>query len=343
MVRLSAFVAGCVALCAAAALCPGSQAADDALPGATEARRAIERSLPLLTASADSWRTARKCVSCHHLPSTIWSLNEAKARGFRIDEAKLKELSAWSFSTRTPVAPEAENAKNVVQEMTQLLLAHAAGAAERTSLDAYERYEPFLAGMQDADGSWKEANVVREGQNIAEAQYVDVLWAVLGLTSLQNAGEGLSEKTQGSLAAALQQARTWLQERTAGTRADGIALRMLLEHRSGSAEATARLRRQLLDQQNADGGWGFTAGSESNPHVTGECLYALGESGCSREHPAVERAWKYLLAAQRPDGSWETFSRRAFGAGQPRKVNEITTHWGTAWATIGLLATMPPR
>jgi hypothetical protein len=33
-------------------------------------------------------------------------------------------------------------------------------------------------------------------------------------------------------------------------------------------------------------------------------------------------------------------SRTALAADKPGKVNDVTIHWGTGWATIGLLRTL---
>ena len=52
-----------------------------------------------------------------------------------------------------------------------------------------------------------------------------------------------------------------------------------------------------------------------------------------------------LMEWQQPDGSWKV-STASFHAttGKPRvaRTDEVYTYWGTAWATIGLLHTLPP-
>ena len=55
--------------------------------------------------------------------------------------------------------------------------------------------------------------------------------------------------------------------------------------------------------------------------------------------PAVRRAAKYLVDTQQPDGSWKALSRQAFST-KPDMMTPVTVHWGTAWATIGLLTTI---
>ena len=95
-------------------------------------------------------------------------------------------------------------------------------------------------------------------------------------------------------------------------------------------------RQSLLDLQNEDGGWAFVKAGASHVHTTGECMYALSEIGEQPAHPALEKARKYLLATQTADGSWLVSSRR-----NPEKTYDISNFWGTSWATIGLLRTLP--
>jgi squalene-hopene/tetraprenyl-beta-curcumene cyclase len=69
----------------------------------------------------------------------------------------------------------------------------------------------------------------------------------------------------------------------------------------------------LLARQNPDGGWGEQAGSYSDPALagvgpsmpplTGLVLTALVDAG-ERSSDAVSRGAAYLLASQRPDGTW---------------------------------------
>src|SRR6266481_193727 len=62
-----------------------------------EVRRAVDRALPFLEKSSSAWRSERKCVTCHQVPFAVWALTEGKARGFKVDAAKLDDLTAWAF------------------------------------------------------------------------------------------------------------------------------------------------------------------------------------------------------------------------------------------------------
>jgi hypothetical protein len=55
---------------------------------------------------------------------------------------------------------------------------------------------------------------------------------------------------------------------------------------------------------------------------------------------SVRRAWKYLVGTQQNDGTWWALSRKNFNT-KPDKSNDVTFHWGSGMATIGLLKTLP--
>jgi hypothetical protein len=60
------------------------------------ARQAIGRSLPFIEKQGLAWIKERGCVSCHQVPSMVWSLNEAGRHGFAIDRKKLEQWNAWT-------------------------------------------------------------------------------------------------------------------------------------------------------------------------------------------------------------------------------------------------------
>jgi hypothetical protein len=65
----------------------------------------------------------------------------------------------------------------------------------------------------------------------------------------------------------------------------------------------------------------------------------LGFLGRERDDPVVRRAWDFLLRTQENDGSWQTPQE---AVNTRRRGLNVYTYWGTAWATIGLLRTLPP-
>jgi hypothetical protein len=124
-----------------------------------------------------------------------------------------------------------------------------------------------------------------------------------------------------------------------GTTNESLIGALLVERKYGQAERAARMLEELLGRQNANGGWAWQRGGESDAFATGQALYALGLSGVSANTAAVGRGRDYLVASQTDDGSWPDASRAISSAANParlKKVAPIYRYWGTAWAVIGL-------
>jgi hypothetical protein len=92
------------------------------------------------------------------------------------------------------------------------------------------------------------------------------------------------------------------------------------------------------DRQTADSRlWCQLEGRASDALATGQALCALAAAGEEPESPAIRRARRFLLNSQREDGSWLVRTRT------PRGHDEIVNYYGTGWATIGLIRSMPGR
>src|SRR5262249_54185632 len=70
-----------------------------AAPAATSqnVRGAVQRSLPYVEKVSTAWMREQKCNSCHNVTFLLWTHNEAAARGFDVDRAKLAQWTKWSL------------------------------------------------------------------------------------------------------------------------------------------------------------------------------------------------------------------------------------------------------
>ena len=71
-------------------------------------------------------------------------------------------------------------------------------------------------------------------------------------------------------------------------------------------------------------------------------LYCLGQMGMGENDPAVRKAWKHLIRTQQQEGWWHCPTRELFST-KPDTVRDTSIHWGTAWAAIGLMHTLPRK
>lgn len=303
-------------------------------------RQAVEKSLAFLEKSSATWRTDKKCVTCHQVPFTIWALNEAKDHKVEVPPAKVDDLTRWAFDFCVTNENKGEKTGGFHLTMVDMILSQANSPVREDAIKAYSAFEPLLAMRQKEDGSWREGNQVRLTGGEHEADEVDTMWTVLAIHSLERLGDRLPAKTLKALTAQREKAMGFLKDAKPGKRMDWLALQMLLARETNKADRCRELEKELRSLQNRDGGWGFVRDGASYPHVTGECLFALSVVGLTANDHAVKRAGTYLLGTQQPDGSWKALSRASFST-KPDKINEITIHWGTAWATIGLLRTLP--
>jgi hypothetical protein len=102
------------------------------------------------------------------------------------------------------------------------------------------------------------------------------------------------------------------------------------------------LAKELLAQQNADGGWSQLATLQSDAYATGEALFALHVAGrIPIAHTAFERGRHFLLATQLQDGTWHV-RRRAFPfqptmkSGFPHGRDSWISAAATSWAVVAL-------
>ena len=136
----------------------------------------------------------------------------------------------------------------------------------------------------------------------------------------------------------------WLRENKSTDTTQAIALRLLLDVRTGkSAEQLQSGIDRLLSLKNSDGGWRQVSEMSSDAYATGQTLWVLSFAAIKRDRPEIGRAISFLVANQRADGSWPMAFRSHPGDDTTRARNPVPiTYFGSAWATLGLVRSVPP-
>ena len=217
--------------------------------------------------------------------------------------------------------------------LAQLLLGRNLADADQTQAASYKAVRALLLEWQLPDGSW-----AAEGQlpslkwdGVKEANDATTMWSLLALNA--------SAPVEDALVVSRQKALEYLKTSGPGKTVQTRALRLIVAQQFRKSPQVEASREELLSRQNADGGWSWWNDNKtSDAFATGQALYALGMTGGDHRDPAVSKAWRFLIQTQGKDGSWEEPQEPL--TTRVTKLN-VFTFWGTAWAAIGLMQTMP--
>jgi hypothetical protein len=331
-------------------------------PRISRARTAIERSLPFIEKDGVAWMKERGCVTCHQTTFLIWTHSEARRRGFDID---LEKLNAWTnWALLRVVAGLDSDSDQGADTLSQLLLGRDPSSPwfdkpakwHGRTADPFENVTKHLLKAQTPDGNW-----VAGGQS-GNPSELPTAWAVLALASRDEFMNARFPKRETSapiqrlvgpndkaISMVRDKALKWLRSQDPKQTAhltEGLVTRLLVERKFGNADDASEQVRVLLSRQNEDGGWSadIALSQPSDAFATGQATYAISLAGQrdEQEKAAVERAIEFLVQTQEKNGSWHV-PKRAFSpsSGDPDPVDEVYTYWGTAWATLGLLHTLP--
>jgi Prenyltransferase and squalene oxidase repeat len=301
-------------------------------PDQQQVRQAAIQGLRFVERDAVAWIKTKKCVACHHGPFLLWPHDEAKQAGIAVDEDKLREWTEWALNNSSPVRMD-KACKDDLDAHHQLRLSRTSSLLDKKTEESFQAIAEHLLGRQQPDGSWVPGNRFRTQQRRSqqESKEVTTMWSVLALAATEKNSELLAEGRKKAL--------TWLKTTGPGTSNESLVLHLLIQHEFGAATRKQELLEALLGHQNEDGGWSWLNGEASDALATGLSIYALSIVKPS-DDSASQRASRFLLNTQQPDGSWivpTTLTK------SKRPECGVPKYWGTAWATIGLLRTLPRK
>lgn len=319
----------------------------DPPPGAVTAepgRAAVEKGLGFLRADAAKWRKDRECSTCHHGTMTVWALAEAKERGYEVPASELAENAKWTkdrLLARIDLPRDTRPGWGMVSTPA-IYLALMAGCVpkqEAVSADELKRIAGHLLRHQEADGSWSWASAPAKNRPppFFESDEVATLLAYLALGTHLPADPA----TKSGARDARERAAAWLAKAKPTDTTQAAALRLLVKVRDGGPEKTPRAPiEEFLGRRNNDGGWGQLRDSPSDAYATGQALYVLNLAGVKPDRAEVRGAVAFLVQTQNADGSWPMTARAHPGA-TPSANPVPITYFGSAWATLGLLRSVP--
>jgi hypothetical protein len=289
------------------------------------------RALAYLGREVPRWPAENRCFSCHNNGDAARALYAAKRLSRPVPAEALADTTRW---LARPERWDQAGGDGPATDKGVACIQFAAALAEAVDAGLVEDRRPLtraadlLAERQERDGSW---TVGAPGSTGSPVTYGTCLATAVARGTLQRADPQ-------RFRSAIARADRWLREARPATVLDAAGVLLGL---AGADDPDARGQRQhclglIRKGQGEDGGWGPYVTSPSEPFDTAAVLLALVPLGEEADCRALlRRGRKYLLSAQRPDGSWPETTRPAGGESYAQRLSTA------GWATRALLATAP--
>lgn len=313
-------------------------------PLASRMRSTIERGLKFIQEDAVKWRNEKTCSTCHHGSMTMWVQLEARSRGFEISDAILQENVKWAkerILERLDLPRDNRPGWSMVNTpaIYMALTAHAVPTQEVISADDLQLVGRHLLRHQEDNGAWMWSSA--PPKNIPppffESDEVATRLAWLALAPLATSP---AEDTQ-TYRTSLSRAEAWLKTQPLAQTTQAAVLRLLMKLQSTAPPEELRAAVDGLNAlQCSDGGWSQLPNRPSDAYATGQVLYALRLAEVAPDAEPILKGVQFLIRTQRDDGSWPMMRRTQTGEAPSQNMVPIT-YFGSAWATLGLLRSLP--
>ncbi len=314
--------------------------ADERLPTGEMIDQSIRKSLPLLERGAKGSLEQRKqCFNCHNQGLPLMSLLTARSRGFPVDSEHLKvqlQFTADFLSRNKQRYREGEGQNGQVDSAGYALWTLDRGGWKpddtTTSVAEY-----LLVREKDHDYWEPDSNRPPSEQSLFTSTYL----ALRGLKVF-----GVHEQIE-RIDPRIERARQWLLKTTPQETEDLVFRLRALQLINASEEIVKQATRDLVQQQNEDGGWAQKKEMLSDAYATGTALVALQEAGdLSTDDAIYRKGMVYLISSQLEDGSWHVVSRAKpfqtyYESGYPHGKDQFISIAAASWCTTALLLALP--
>lgn len=318
--------------------CCASTMAQEALPSVdASVQPVIKRGLVYLEDRGVNWKQEFGCASCHHAPMMVWSMNEAKIRGYSVNETVLDEMTTWLMDETDPAGllPAKPDDIRAVAAGYPLAAVTMPEGLPPVSANPGAHYVRYLLDKQMEEGPWPPL-VGR--LPVMASQRESTLLAAAALAAVPMEPESPDAMLRAN---SLERVKSWLagqgplessQERNYGL--------LLLLQTAASVEEIRSLTETIVAEQRPDGGWAQTLDRASDAFATGQTLYVLARTNLAFTG-VLGRGVQFLTSTQAEDGSWPMTSRPMEPDSGMGTNSEPITYAGSAWAVLGLLRTSP--
>ncbi len=312
---------------------------DDVTP--ERIRAAVEKALPPLWKSLTGYAEKRDCFSCHHQAVSLVSLEIARRRGLAIDEEAFEGAAALTLADLESALGQYRKGRGQPGGVTRAAYAlwtlEAAGSPADEVTAAVTEY--LLKSDPDRD-HWTESS----RRPPIEASPFTTTALVLRALRYYSA-----RSRAGAVNDRVRRARAWLAASRPVDTEDRVFRLWGLKYADASPAELEAAARDLRTAQRSDGGWAQTDTTASDPYATGSAMVALHQAGrLTTDDPAYRRGVAFLLAAQKPDGTWFIASRSQpfqlyFESGFPYGKDQFIAVAASGWAAAALALALPEK
>jgi ankyrin repeat protein len=303
-----------------------------------EIRRAIDRALPPIQKSADTFVAKRACVSCHHNILPILMAHMASARGLEFNSRGLEDKILRALTLDDAI--QAVTLNDPTPNDSFLLMA---ASAVHVDSPAAKIYAHRLVQWQREDGHW----ITSDFRPPHSSSYFTATASAIKAISAYGSPD---DRRCFTLAA------QWLAKSKPLSTEDAAFRLMGLVWAAAPQPDIEAARRDLHAMRKPSSGWPELPGYEPDAYSTGEALYALnlGTHAIPDTHSsdtvAINTARRFLISSQAQDGTWHVHTRMLspaevspdyFTTGFPYRKDEYLSYAGSVWAVMGLLTALP--
>ncbi|HVJ86620.1 MAG TPA: prenyltransferase/squalene oxidase repeat-containing protein [Caulifigura sp.] len=314
--------------------------ADENRPSQAAIRKAVERSLPLLSAGAKGVLDhKRQCFMCHNQALPVFAMVTAADRGFPLD--------------RDLVQKQLQHTVNFLDRNRERYL-KGEGQGGQADMAGYALWMLDVGGWKPDDTTGAVAEYFLKYQaekdhwtSVSDRPPSEKSPFTASYVSLRALSRyGTAEQTD-----RIEQRRTalldWLLATPAVDTEDHVFRLRGLHEASAKPEHLRQAADNLLKLQREDGGWAQDSERGSDAYATGSALVALEETGqLKTSDPVCEKGVAFLLGSQLEDGSWHVVSHSKpfqtyFESGYPHGPDQFISIAAAGWATTALALALP--
>ena len=327
--------------------------ADEPTPRATtqQVQQTVERAIGYLQTESAAWLNTRKCAACHHVPMPLWALSEAERQGYAIDKKFVADTTESLLGSKdklmaskifpNPADPPDPRPQGRGLNMGLPFLAVAARSLPSLDRGTKTKPEADRGGDRQEAATGRFVGVLRHPPATADQREPDHRrrldhHGARGGNGARRAGIAAHGAVEGDRLARRRQALR-PPSRQGPEGADGGSLRQ-------AARNDANRRSTSCSPCNAPTAAGArpSRNRRATPLPPARLCTSCRSPGYTAERPEIKRGIDFLVATQKPDGSWPMISRST-PDGSPGSSKLLTpiTCAASSWATLGLARLVP--